>query len=177
MTLTERFFEMTADVREQAADYAQRAAETAREGAERAATRVDAAKSPVETLADAGHALNDLAHAYVGRVVALQARLTHAGIAGAAARLRMLANASSLRGAYAQQVDAFDGTRDRVTRDATEALDIVVDAGRGVSELALRTYAQLISTPRVRAARKPAGRGKARVRTAARKARGSRKAA
>lgn len=144
MNLTERLYEMTSDVRDQAGAYAARAADVARDSVDRAASRVDAVTTPVEKLADAGQELNNLAHAYFGRAVALQARVVQKGLDEAASRLRMLAKADSLKHAYGGQVEATAGTRERVMHDANEALEMVVDAGRGVSELALRTYADML---------------------------------
>jgi phasin family protein len=178
MNLTEKIIEITADVRDQAGAYAARASEAAREGADRAAETVDSAKTPVETLADAGLALNNLAHTYFARLVRLQASAVKFGLDDAADRLRMLAKAESLPAAYQVQVKAFAGTRERILRDANVAVEIVTEAGRGVSELAVGTYTDLVrelqgKPPRARAkatARKPR-------RTAKRKATRARKAA
>ncbi len=144
MNLTERLYEISSDVRDQAGAYAARAADVARDSVDRAASQVDAVKTPVEKLADAGQELNNLAHAYFGRAVALQARVVQMGLDEAAKRLRMLAEADSLQHAYGRQLQASAGTRERVMQDANEALEIVVDAGRGVSELARRTYAEVL---------------------------------
>jgi phasin family protein len=163
MNLTEKIIEMTADVRDQAGAYAARASEAAREGVDRAAQTVDSAKTPVETLADAGLALNNLAHTYFARLVRLQASAVKLGLDDAAERLRLLAKADSLPVAYQLQVKAFGDTRERVLREANVAVEIVTEAGRGVSELAVGTYTDLVrelqgKPPRARAkatARKP----------------------
>ncbi len=176
MNLTERLYEMTSDVRDQAGAYAARAADVARDSVDRAANRVVAVKTPVEKLADAGQELNNLAHAYFGRAVALQARVVQTGLDEAAKRLRLLAKADSLKHAYGAQVEATTGTRERVMHDASEALEIVVDAGRGGSELALRTYADMLrdvkrtarpARAKAAQARKAVKRKVARVRKAA----------
>jgi Phasin protein len=155
MTIQERLIEMTAGVRDQAGAYAARATQAARIGVDRAADTVLAAKTPVERLADAGLRLNKLSSQYVEQFVSQQANATQDLLADGAQRLRVLAKAHSLRDAWSDQVELFDLTRARATQSMQRTLEIVSDAGRNVSELAVETYAELLRVP-VKARKSPA---------------------
>lgn len=155
MNFSERLMEMTAGVRDQAGAYAMRAADMARGGADRAATTVDAARNPVETLAAATLKLNVLAHQYIERLVALQAATIQHTLAAGAQRLRKLSEAASVQQALADQADTFARSRTRFSKDAAEAWDIVTGTGRGVSEIAVQTYARLVRAQPVAAKRRP----------------------
>jgi phasin family protein len=118
-----------------------------------------------------------LAHDYMQQVVSYQAQMLTGVVTDSAERLRRLAKADSIQGAYADQVEYFDVTRERVSRDAKQALQIVVGAGRQVTDLAAQTYAEFVRAPKARAkARTQRGRatarksGKASVKARARKA-------
>ena len=156
MTIQERLIEMTASVRDQAGAYAARASHAARDGVDRAADTVLAAKTPVERLADAGLRLNKLSAQYVEQLVSHQSAAAQDLLADGAQRLRVLAKARSLRDAWSDQVELFDVTRARTTQSLQRTLEIVGDAGRNVSELAVETYAELLRAPAK--AHKPAGR-------------------
>ena len=147
MTIQARLIEMTAGVRDQAGAYAARATHAARDGVDRAADTVLAAKTPVERLADAGLRLNKLSAQYVEQLVSHQATATQDLLADGAQRLRVLAKARSLRDAWSDQVELFDVTRARTTQSLQRTLEIVSNAGRNVSELAVETYAELLRAP------------------------------
>lgn len=179
MNMSERLAEMTSEVRDQAGELAAKAADAARGTVDRAAHSVAAAKAPITTLAHAGLKLNKLAHDYVQQVVSHQARMLTGVVTDSAERLRRLAKADSIQGAYADQVEYFDVTRERVSRDAKQALEIVVGAGRQVTDLATQTYAEFVRAPKSKAkakartqrARATARKsGKASVKARARKA-------
>ena len=156
MTIQERLIEMTAGVRDQAGAIAARASHAARGGVDRAADTVLAAKTPVERLAEAGLRLNKLSAQYVDQLVSHQASAAQDLLADGAQRLRVLAKARSLRDAWSDQVELFDVTRARTTQSLQRTLEIVGDAGRNVSELAVETYAGLLRAPTK--ALKPAAR-------------------
>ena len=61
-----------------------------------------------------------------------------------AQRLRLLSNSGSLQNAYAQQIQYFDITRERVVRDAKQTWEILADASRDVTQLAMQRYAALV---------------------------------
>ena len=61
-----------------------------------------------------------------------------------AQRLRLLSNSHGVKNAYAQQIQYFDITRDRVVRDARQTWEILADASRDVSQLAMQRYAAFV---------------------------------
>ncbi len=172
MKLTERFIEMTSDVRDQASAYVERTAATARDTVKMAAERVESAAAPIENLSAAATRLNTLAYQYTGDLLAHQANVLTGALHDGAERLRLLNKADSLQHAYQAQIKYFDITRDRLARDARTTLRIVGGAGAAVRSLAKDTYAHWLKKPVA------AKRATAQVRKAGRKmAKRARKAA
>ncbi len=153
MNLTERFFEATADVRDRAGTYVERAVEVAREGVNKAAAQVARVESPIDVVATAGLKLNSLSHEYAERMLEQNVETFKGALNDGVRRLRMVADASSVGAMYAEQVKLNAVTADRITRDAKATWNIVSEAGRKVSELALSTYAQLVRETPLKARR------------------------
>lgn len=177
--LSERLIETTAEVRDQATAYVVRAADVARATADRAAERVAAARTPIEVLTDASLQLNTLSHDYVARLLRRQAVMLRATVTEGEKRLQRLARAQSLQQVLASQSEDLNDLPQRLARNARDTWEIVADAGRGVSQLASSTLAELVQparTPkqtrraagarRAKAARKPAARKPAAARRA-----------
>jgi phasin family protein len=152
MKISERILESTAQVRDQAAAYVNQTMQGARDGVQRAAVRLESAGTPVDVLTNAARRMNDLSHSYFERLLEQNTATMKAALNGSAQRLRQLAAARDVSGAYRDQVDALRGTRERVARDAKATWEIVTDTGREMSELAIETYAQLRGAPRRKAA-------------------------
>jgi phasin family protein len=153
MKLTELLFEVTADVRDQANAYAERAVEAAREGVTMAATQVEKVESPIDVVAKAGLQLNTMSHEYVERMLEQNVDTLKGALNDGVRRLHLIANAGSFGELYARQVKFNAVSGDRMTRDAKATWEIVTDAGRKVSDLALTTYAQLVRETPVKARR------------------------
>jgi hypothetical protein len=169
MNLTERFFEMTADVREQAAAYAARSAEMARSTVDNAAERVEAVATPIENLTTAATRFNKLAYDYANSLISHQANVVTGALQDGAERLRMLNKAGSLQQAYKAQLKYFDVTRDRMTRDAKTAWQLLTQTGAEIQTLANTTWTQLRTQPQ--SARRSAARVRKTVHKTARRAR------
>lgn len=181
MSISERLFEVTAGMREQANAYvakasamAEQAADTARDSVAQAARKVEEVNTPVETLAAAGYKFNTLSHQAVERLLEQQIGFVKGFVGEGAERLRMLAKAADLQSAMNQQMAYFDATRERLTRDAQGAYEIMADAGREARDLATHTYSQLMA-PATRKA-KPAAKATAKARKAAPRSRTGAKA-
>jgi hypothetical protein len=144
MNLTERFFEATAEVRDQANAYAERAVDAARDGVKRAADQVGAVETPIETLAKASHELNAITHRYFERMIEQNVDTLKGALDDGARRMRLVAKADGITGLYSDQVKFADVTTDRLTRDAKATWTILADAGQEISEVALSTYAKLM---------------------------------
>jgi phasin family protein len=153
MNLSERFFEATAQVRDQANAYAERALGAARESVVRAAQQVEKVESPIDVVAKAGLKLNTLSHNYFERMLEQNVDTIKGAMTDGARRLHLVAKAEDFADLYRDQVKYNAVTSDRLMRDAKATWDIVADAGREVSELALNTYAQLVRQVPVKARR------------------------
>ena len=147
MKLTERFVEMTSNVRDQASAYVESTAATARNTVQMAAERVESAAAPIENLSAAASRLNTLAYQYTSEMLAHQANVLTGALHDGAERLRLLNKADSLQHAYNAQIKYFDVTRDRLARDVKTTLRIVGGAGTAVQSLAKDTYAHWLKKP------------------------------
>ncbi len=147
MNLTERFFEMTADVRDQASTYAERTAEAARSTVEKAAERVESAAGPIDNLSSAATRFNKLAHQYADDMLSHQANILTGALQDGAERLRLLNKSTSLKSAYGAQIKYFGVTRDRLARDAKVAMSIVSKTGTALRSLARDTLVGLKAKP------------------------------
>lgn len=125
MNLTERFFEMTADVREQAALIAARTAKVAPPAMGR---------------------IGKLAKQVGKQLMDHQKTMVSGAMHDGAERLRLLRRAESLPAAVRAQVHYLDVTRDRLSRDGKVALQILSKAGAESTALARETYAQMLNT-------------------------------
>ncbi len=155
MNLSDRFIETTTDLRQQATAYVARAAQAARASADLAADRVAAANSPLEVLTEATLKLNRLSHDHVARLLTRQATLLRDTLTEGEKRLQRLATAKSLQQAVAGQAEDLNDLGPRIARNARETWAIVADAGRGVSQLAVSTYAELAQAVPAPKRRKP----------------------
>lgn len=174
MTLQERFFELSARLRDQADAYAQRAAMATREGIDRAARQVEALDRPLDTLALAGLELNQISAKYVAQLVTHQTAASRALVRDGAARLRSLAEAESLSEAWRDQASSFADTRGQAIETLRHSWELTAAAGREVAELATSTLRGLTApAPHGRRAR---GQHAAAGTKTARKARAPRRA-
>jgi phasin family protein len=153
MTLTERFFEATAEVRDQAGAYAERAVDAARDSVNLAAQKVGMVETPIDTLAKASLQLNSLTHRYFERMIEQNVDTLKGAIDDGARRLRLISKANDVVGLYNSQAKFTQVSVDRLKRDAKATWAIVTDAGRDVSELAVTSYAQLLRQAPAKATR------------------------
>jgi ABC-type proline/glycine betaine transport system substrate-binding protein len=160
MNLTERFFEMTSDVRDRVSAYTERTAAVARVSVDKAAERVEAAAGPIEALSVAATRLNKLAYQYTDQMLTHQMNALTGALQDGAQRLRLINKAQTLQGAYQAQVKYFDVSKDRVVRDAKTAWHIVGNTGKDVKSLARDTYANLAAKPVRKPVRKTVGRSR-----------------
>jgi uncharacterized protein YjbJ (UPF0337 family) len=135
MNLTERFFEMTANVRDQAVEAAARASGAARETVGVAADRVESAANPVNQFVHKATEFNTVVYQYANDMLAHQADMIKGTLHDGARRLRLLAKAKNVQQAFDDQVEYFAVTRDRMTRDAKTALEILTTAGKKTQAL------------------------------------------
>lgn len=143
MSLSERVFESTGDIREQAGAYAARAAVLARAGAATAAGRMAAARAPVDLLTEASQKLNTLTYECLSKLLARQGAVLKGTLVEGERRLQRLAGATSLQQALAAQALDLGRIPDSVARNVRETWVILADTGREVSRLATTTYAGL----------------------------------
>ena len=125
-------------------------------------------RTPIEVLTDASLQLNTLSHDYLARLLRRQASMLKATVTEGEKRLQRLARAKTLQQAMAGQAEDLNDLPQRLARNARETWEIVADAGRGVSQLASTTLAELA---------RPARTPKARKSTRARPAKAARKSA
>ncbi len=176
MSLTERFIETTAEVRDQATAYVARAAEAARHRVDRAAGQVAAARTPVEVMTEASLKLNNLSHQHLSRLLARQGSMLAGALVESEQRLQRLARAGSLQQALASQAADLIDLPQRIARNTRETWAIVADTGREAAQLAASTYAELLrQTPaRKTRTRAPRTAGSRRPKTARKTAAGAR---
>ncbi len=163
MNISERLSETTAGLRDQATAYASRVGDAARATVDLAADRVASARTPLEVLTGATLELNRLSHDYMAQLLTRQATLLQGTLAEGEKRLQRLARAGSIQQAVAGQAEDLNDISARVARNARETWTLVADAGRGVSRLAVATYAELAQPAPAARSRKPAATRRAKA--------------
>ncbi|MEE9142158.1 MAG: phasin family protein [Gammaproteobacteria bacterium] len=118
--------EFTTRTTNQARAFAGRTGAETRNVLERAANGLIGAKRPAEQLADKSLKLTGIAHKTFEKLVKLQLRGFEAGIDAGAKRLRLAAEADSLKGFVDAQIELFPVARERITSEARELIGIFV---------------------------------------------------
>ena len=157
---------------ESAQGYAGRALRAARRGAKQAAERLEGAEPRIATLTQAGLRLTELSCQCIEKLMRQSVASAHGALADGAQRLRMTAQAQSLRELYAEQRAALPASRERLARELEATWRIVASTGREVAELAQSTGRELlhVASPRAKGRRRGGSAAPAGARKGARRA-------
>lgn len=100
---------------------------------------IGASTSTVAFASDKALKLNKITHKSLAKLVNEQASMLEGTLSAAAKRLDVAANAETLQDLWADQIDMMPKSRDRLTRDAKKIINVLVDTGEDLSELASDT--------------------------------------
>jgi len=101
-------------------------------------------KSPVRVVAHSGVKITVVSGNALQRLIELESEIVTAALSGAATRLERTVEADGVADLVLDQVEMLGATRERVTDEATRAVEIVASAGHDIRKLATHAYESVV---------------------------------
>lgn len=103
---------------------------------------LERSERPVKILTNAGLRLNKITHHSIASLVRVEGHMIEGTLHATARRLEKAANANSFRQLVSDQMALMPKTRDRLTRDARKALDVLVETRDDLRDMISDTVAE-----------------------------------
>jgi hypothetical protein len=115
-----------------------------REAVTESAENLKSLKSPVRVIARSGVKLTSVSQSAVQNLIELQSEVITAALTDVALRLERATRATGIVDLLRDQIELTPATRARVVDDASRAVTILKDAGRGYRGVATHAYESIV---------------------------------
>ena len=122
----------------------QTSGEKVRDAVTGSAENLKSLKSPVRVIARSGVKLTTVSQSAVQNLIELQAEIVTSALTDVALRLERATRAASIVDLVRDQIELTPATRDRIVEDASRAVAIFKDAGRGFRGVATHAYDSIV---------------------------------